>query len=453
MRITKILSEGILCLLLGTPSGFCDTAEEPRHYSLSLQDAIRIAFENNRDIQIQEEEIKVAKANILYAYGRFLPKVNLNTAYTHNGAILRLATTGAKKDVGVFSGYQNDNTMGVSIDETVYNGGADYANFKQAKIRLRIQEETLRLRKLNVAFETKRLYYGLLLAYENERIASSLLRQAQSHYEDVKHKFSQGIASRFDLLQSKVQVSKIKPEVVKANNAVESITADFKKLLSLKMQDSVEIKDKLIFFPIQVDEERFLKDAYMHRPEMNLKLLGIDMNKLQIQTAGASGLPQINASLNYGYRSNNLGNMFNSRHNLWSAGVSVSIPIFDAFSAMAKVEEAKARYVQSCLEKDNLGEQIAVEIKKGCLDLHQALSIIEASKDDIEEAKEALRIAQVRFYSGEGTNLDVLDSQVTLSQIEKNYSEAVYDYIMAKAFLEKSIGKEYFTEEGNEEKD
>ncbi len=439
--------------LMAAPSGFCDASGEPKGYSLTLEEAINMAFRNNKDIRIQEEEIRAAQARIMGAYGRFLPALSANAGYKRNGAVLKIASAGAKKDQGIFSGYKNDNTAGVSLNQTIYDGGADYSNYKQAQINLSVQRETLRARKLDTAFETKRLYYGLLLAYETERIAGELVSQAEAHYQNVKRKFEQGTASKFDLLQSRVQVSKLAPELVKARNSVDSIAADLKKLLALKMQDNLELKDKLIYLEIKEDEAEFLKDAYLNRPEMSLKSFGVDINKWQISGARAQGMPQLAAGLDYDYRSNDPGDMFNSRHNSWSAGFSVSIPIFDAFSTRAKVREAKVRYAQAILEKEDLGEQIAVDIRKGCLDLKKALSIIAASRDEIEEAREALRIAEVSFDNGEGTNLDVLDSQVSLSQIEKNYSEAVYDYLMAVAFISRSIGNDYRTEEENEKTD
>lgn len=443
----------ILCLFSGIPYTFCETDKAASEFSLSLKDTIIMAFKNNKDIRIQEQEIKVAKANMLAAYSQFLPKVNLDAGYTHSGAILQLALPESKKDLGIFGGYKNDNRLGVSIDESIYNGGANFANFKQAELGLEVQEETLHARKLELEFEAKRLYYGLLLAYETERIAQQLVSQAQSHYEDVKNKFSQGTASKFDLLQSKVQVSKLMPELVRAKNAIDSIMADLKKLLSLKMQDYITVKEKLAYSPIEINEGEFLKNAYMNRPEMILKSLGINISKWQIEMAKAGSQPQVSTGLDYSYRSNNLGNMFNNRHSNWSAGLSVTIPVFDGFSTKAKVEEAKARYAQAGLDKENLSDQIAVDIKKACLDLNQALSIIDASKDNIEEAKEALKIAEVSFDNGEGTNIDILDTQVTLSQIEKNYSEGIYDYLMAKAFLERSVGQGFKGEEKNEKKD
>lgn len=442
----------ILCgSVLSAPYSYCQENKANIAIELSLEDAVNLAFKNNKDIQIQEEEIKVAKANMLAAYSQFLPKVNLGAGYTQNGAILQVPIPGSQKDPGIFSGYKNDNKLGLSLDESIYNGGANFANFKQAQLGIKVQEETLHFRKLDLEFETKRLYYGLLLAYETERITQDLLSQAKSHYEDVKNKFSQGIASKFDLLQSKVQVSKLMPELVRAKNTIDSIMADLKKLLSLKMQDYIALKERLSYSPIEINEEKFLKNAYLARPEMILKSLGIDISKWQIEMAKAGSRPQVNAGVNYSYRSNNLGNMLNDRHSNWNAGFSVTIPIFDGFSTKAKVQEARTRYAQATLDKENLGDQIAVDIRKACLDLNQALSIIDASKDNTEEAKEALKIAEVSFDNGEGTNLDILDSQVTLSQIEKNYSEGIYDYLMAEAFLDRSIGR-VFSEEGKNEK-
>jgi len=441
-----------LCLI--TPYGICEDSNAAGVMLSSLKDAVSIAFKNNKDIRIQEEEIEVARANILGAKSAFLPKLNASFGYTHNATVLSLSSaTTSKKDAGVLAGYKNDNKIGVSLDESIYNGGADIANFKQAQLGLKVQEETLRARKLDVEFETKRLYYGLLLAYETERITQGLVNQAKSHYEDVKEKFKEGTASRFDVLQSKVQVSKLVPELVKAKNAVDLIMADLKKLLGFKMQDSITVKEKLGYSSIQIKEDEFLKLAYLDKPEMILKSLGIDISKWSIQMAKAGNRPQISADLGYSYRSNNLGNMFNARHNNWNAGVAVTIPIFDGFSTKAKVDEAKARYAQATLEKENLSDQITVDIKQSCLDLNQAQAIIDASKDNIEEAKEALRIAEVSYDNGVGTNLDVLDTQVSLSQIEQNYSSAIYDYLMAKAYLDRTMGQGYLQEAKNEKKD
>lgn len=414
-------------------------------YNFSLDEAIGIAFKNNKDIQIQEQEVTAAKAFITEARSVFLPNVSANAGYTHTGTVLTMPLAiSAKKDIGIFTGYENDNKLGLQIEQNMYNGGANIANLRQSEVKLKIQQETLRARKLDTEFEVKRLYYGLLLAYETERIAQDLYDQAKSHYEDVQKKYEQGTASRFDLLQSKVQISKISPELIKAKNSIDLISAELKKLLGLKMRDEIHLKDSFLYDPIEIKEGEFLQLAYLNKPEMNLRTLGVDVSKWLIAIAKSGYRPQVDANLGYNYSSNNLANMINDRHSNWYAGFSVNVPIFDGFSSKAKVDQAKARYAQANLSKEDLVDQIAVDIRQACLDLKQAAELINSQKDNVMEAKEALSIVNVSYDNGKATNLDVLDTQVSLAQVEKNLSEAIYDYLIAHSSLDRTMGVSIF---------
>jgi len=446
----------VILMLIAAPLALCEDIRPDDVIPMSLKDAIATAFLHNKDIQTQEEEIEAAKANILGAQSEFLPKVNANYSYTHTGTALNFGSflpKDVKKDPGIFTGFENDNKLDLSASESIFDGGADIANLKQARLRLKFQKEALRAKKLDVEFETKRLYYGLLLAYETERIAQALVNQAQSHYEDVKNKFGQGTSSKFDVLQSKVQVSKLIPELIRSQNAIDLIKADLKKLLGLKMEDQIALKNELGYTPVEVKEEEFLKESYRNNPEMVLKLFGIDISKLSIDVARAGNMPKLEANFDYTFRSNNLETIFDYKHTNWNAGALVTMPVFDGFSTKAKVDEAKARYTQASLGKEDLVEQIAVNIRQACLDMKQAQAIIDSQKDNIEEAKEAMKIANISYDNGVGTNLDVLDAQVSLSQIEKNLSEGIYDYIMAKANLDRLMGRPFVTEEKNDKKD
>lgn len=420
--------------------------------SLSLRDTILTAFKSNIDIQIQEQDLTIARADILGAKSEFLPQLDLNAGYTRNGAVAATLAQG-KKDPGIFTGYKNDNSLGASLSQVIYNGGFNTANLKQARLSFKTAEETLRAKKLDIEFEAKRLYYGLLLAYETERIAQELTDNAKDHYEDVKNRYAQGLSSRFDLLQSSVQVSLTMPELVKAKNAVELIKAELKKLLSLKQQQPLEITEKQLKFTlIDIKEEDFIKQAYLNKPEMALRTLGVDISKWSIQMAKSGWRPQVNASAGYDFRSNNWGNMINKSHNNWNIGLTLSFAVFDGFSTKAKVDAAKARYSQAVLTKENLVEQIAVDVRQACLDLKQAEQVINSQKDNVGQAKEALEIAKISYDNGEAKNLDVLDAQLSLSQIETNLSQGVYDYLMAQAELERTLGNSFLAGGINEEK-
>jgi len=440
----------ILFLTALCPRLCCDEAATLTNIkTLTLKDSISTAMANNRSIQTQETQVDYARAGIMYAKSAFLPQASLSYGYTLNDAVPSLGgdQPGARKNPGVYYGFENNNLVTLSAKESVYNGGADIASLKQSRLNLKVQEETLRSAKLDVEFETKRLFFGLLLAYETLRIARDLVDQAEAHYEHTKDMFNQGSASKFDVLQSKVQVSKLMPQLINAQNAIDLIMADFKKLLVIKMSEPVAINGKLGYKLIEITEDAFLSEAHSRNPQMILKLLGIDINKWAIEYAKAPWFPQISTGANYTFQSDNASVMINPRQSLWNVGVTASVAFFDGFATKAKVDQAKAQYSKARLAKEDVSDQIAVDIKQACLNLKESKTIIDSQRESLVEAVEALRLANVRFDNGVGINLDVLDAQTSLAQVEQNLAQGIYDYLMAKAEVSKVMGRQYSGEE------
>lgn len=448
--IKRILPVTILLLSVVSSRPYCEEVSKTVDIrTFTLKDSIHTAIMNNRSIQIQEEQVDYARAGIMYARSAFLPRVGLSYGYTLNESVPNIIQTAAnsRKDPGVYLGYENNNLVTLSAQESIYNGGADIAGLKQSKLTLKVQEETLRAGKLDVEFETKRLFYGLLLGYETLRIAQELVDLARAHYEHTEAMFEQGTASKFDVLQSKVQVSKLMPQLINAQNAIDLIMADFKKLLVIRMSETVAVDGKLDYRLIAIEEDAFLREAYSRNPQIILKLLGIDVNRWGIEYAKAGWLPQISASANYTFQSDNASNMINSRHSLWNVGVQASIALFDGFSTKAKVDQARTQYNQARLAKDDVSDQVAVDIKQACLNLKESKTVIDSQRDSVIEAAEALRLANVRFDNGVGINLDVLDAQTSLAQVEQNLAQGIYDYLMAEAQLDRVMGRQYSGEE------
>ena len=427
-------------------------AKEKETLSLSLDDTIRMALSNDRDIKIQEEEVSFARAGITAAQSKFFPQASIGYGFTYNDAVVTTdSLPNLKKDTRIFFGYKSNNQLNFSGSQIIYDGGASIANLKEARVQLKIQEATLIARKLDIEFEAKRLFYGLLLAYETLRINQDLVSQARAHYENVRNKFGQGTSSRFDALQSKVQLSKLIPPLVQAENSIETIANDLKKLLYIDMECKINLKESLRYHPVDISLEDFLNEAYRNSPEMRLKLLGVDLGKWAIEFAKSGWYPNINATGNYTYTSDKIMDMINPRHNNWNLGINASFSIFDGMSTLAKVKEAKARYSEAVLGKEDIIERIAVDIRRGCLDLKEAHAIILSQRDSLAEAKDALNISYIGYDNGVMINLDVIDAQVSLSQVEKNLAGGIYDYLMAGAFLDKVMGRGY-NRNGNDDR-
>ena len=448
-RVSAYIQIALFLSLVVPPfSAHCEDLpmKEKEILILSLDDTIRMALDNNRDIKIQEEEISFAKANIMSAQSKFFPQASIGYGFTYNDAVYTTtALPNRRKDTRIFTGYKSNNQLTLSGSQMIYDGGASIANLKEARVQLKIQEETLLLNKLNIEFEARRLYYGLLLAYETLRINQDLVDQATAHYENVRNKFQQGTSSRFDALQSKVQVSKLIPPLVQSQNSVEIISNDLKKLLYLDIGCRIKLKESLNYRPVDVNLEEFLAEAYKNSPLLHVRGLEVEFEKWAIEYAKSGWYPNVNAAGNYIGTSDNMASMMNSRHDNWNLGLTANFSIFDGMSTLAKVKEARARYSQAILSKENVYEQIGVDVRRGCLDLKESHAVILSQKDSLAEAKDALNISYIGYDNGVMINLDVIDAQVSLSQVQKNLAGGIYDYLMAKAYLDKVMGREYLS--------
>jgi outer membrane protein TolC len=421
-------------------------------YTLSLDRAIELALRNNKPIQVQQQEIAVARANITAAESKFLPYANVGYSFSWTDSVYTTnELPDRRKDTRIFTGYKSDNELNFTGGQMVYDGGASIASLKQARLQLKIQQQTLRSKILQVEYNVRQQYYALLYAYEAFRIAKDLVDQAEAHYENTRTMFEQGTASKFEVLQSKVQVSLAIPQLVDAERSIELAAASLKTLIYATMTDELKAAGTLEYAPIELREQAFLSEAYANNPLVKLNILGVDLKKWAIEQAKSGWYPNISATTKYSNVSDQLADIMDSQHNNFSVGLTANFSIFDGLATKAKVDAAKAQYLQSVYNYENITEQVAFDVRQACLNMKESSAIIAAQKDNLEEAKEALRISYIRFDNGVGINLDVIDSQTTLAQVRNNLALGMYNYLVACASLDEVMGREYFETHKNPE--
>src|SRR5262249_46006933 len=112
----------------------------------------------------------------------------------------------------------------------------------------------------------------------------------------------------------------------------------------------------------------------------------------------------------------------------WFYGVSGSWNIFDGFQTFGRVQQARARLEQSKINYDDSGRQVELEGQSAIANLQQARQTVESQRKNVEQALEAVRLAQERFAAGAGTQLEVLDARVALTQARTTEYQARSDY-------------------------
>jgi outer membrane protein len=124
----------------------------------------------------------------------------------------------------------------------------------------------------------------------------------------------------------------------------------------------------------------------------------------------------------------------------WTAGAQVSWNLFDSGLTRGKIMESQANYEKARLDVDESRRQIELEVRTAYSNFIEAREVLESQKEVQAEAEEALRLAEARMTAGSGTQLDVLSAQTALTQARTTQAQALHDYSVARARVQRAVG-------------
>ena len=218
------------------------------------------------------------------------------------------------------------------------------------------------------------------------------------------------------------------------------------EVLGKEIKEDTVLSTELEYEPAETDYEAFVKEALLNRPETEEIELQEQMSKTLLSLARASNKPNLVLTGNLDYiqgmdefkdTSFKMGDFYRT----WNARLVLNFPFFNGFSTMGKVKKAKAQLSQVRIAREQLFNGIKLEIKQTCFNINHSGEMILAQKENIEMARDNLEVAQQRYKQGLVSDIEVRDAQLALTQAEVNYYQALYDYNVARAGLDKALGR------------
>ncbi|GAH47750.1 unnamed protein product, partial [marine sediment metagenome] len=262
------------------------------------------------------------------------------------------------------------------------------------------------------------------------------LDQSRRHLAIVEGLFKVGVVSKFDLLRTRVEVANLKPDLIQARNDLRLSRESLANLLSLSSA-SLELEGELSFEPLRITLEEVIDKALKERSDLKSLKLQKEMLEVALKLAGVQNKPNLALVGNYQYQNPSGGE--DEWGEEWNLNLVLSIPLFDGWVNRARAAQRRSQVKQINLSLQQLEAGIDLEVKKAFWDLEASEERIYAQKKNIEQAEEALSIAEVRYKSGAITNLEVLDAQLALTRVRLGYLKALYDHNVAIAELEKAM--------------
>jgi len=438
--MTKARNLAIVCWLVW---GTISPVFSQEKTVLTLEESLRLALSQNPLYLASQEKIGGAQSQVRQAVANFFPTLNGQGmsnldkkvfSVTFPSIIPGMPPQRVKLDFT--KTYQF--TMNFALP--LFTGGRLISGLNTAQYNLASTRENVRQSRQDTVFNVKQAFYGCLLAKKFAEVAGEAVALAEKHFQNVKNLYDAGMASKFDLLRSEVQMANLKPQLIRARNGVEAAELGLKTLVGLDLDSPVEVRGELTFQPFDADENDLMSKALSLRPEVRQmdyqRLMAGEMLKI----AKAGYLPSVAVAGNYNY----WADRFNFRNQNWESYYSfnlvISVPIFNGFVNSAKVAESKAMIKGLEYSRKGLLDMVRLEVKQAVLNLSQAKESLLSQEKNVEQAQETVRIAELNYSEGLATNLDVSTTQVALSQAKTNYAQALFDYALALAQLERAMG-------------
>jgi outer membrane protein TolC len=421
-------------------------AEEP----LTLEASIDTALKNSIVINIAKEGSKSATAQKREAITGFLPKFSTSYSYT------RLNEAPFMKFVGVppplnaiipngtelIAGTQNNYNWAIEATQPLFAGGGILANYQANSIGEDAAhlEETAKYQ--DVVQEVKVAYFNILRAQRIQDATRQSVEMLSVHRDVAENYFNVGMIPKNDLLHAEVELANGKQSLVRAKNAVELAKSSFNTVLKRKIFAPVEVVDILTYHPLNQSFEDCLNVAQQARPELKISSLKAAQAGKLVRIAQSDYFPSLSLVGNYSRFGDNpsvSGSDFKDQES-WYLMAVASWNFWEWGKTKFRVDASKAKENQAIEASKELNDQITLEIKNAYLILQETGSQIIVWQKVIEQAEENFRISEERYKERVSTSTEVLDAQTLLTKAKSEYANALGDYNVNYAKLQRAMG-------------
>ncbi|MCX6151332.1 MAG: TolC family protein [Ignavibacteriales bacterium] len=419
-----------------------------KELNLSLNEAISMALEQNKDVLVSNEDLKKSEAQINEAYGNAYPTLNFEAQYVRNIKKQALFLPGNSPfnpdptPIKLELGTDNNYSASLTLTQVLFSAKVNTA-ISIAKEYSHYTEHNAQSVRQDAVQNVKKAYYGVLFTKKIIEVTRQGLELAKATYENLQKLYKEGMASEFDLLRAEVQVANTEPRLSQSENNYVLAKNALRNVLGLDINQEINLTDdlKLDEVPLNVVEEESQQSLQRNSLLLGLQAYELILDK-NITIQKSDNYPTLAAFGNYQYQTQDDGFKFNQYNTLNTAmvGVTLTYNIFNGLQTKYRIEQAIIEKDKTTLNRKKLEDGIKIQVDEAKLRMLEAKKRVDAQARSVEQATKAVSIAEVRFKNGLGTQLELIDSQVALTSTQINKAQAVYDYLVARADWERASG-------------
>ena len=434
---------------------------------LTLEECRNLAIQNNKELQISGEKIKMADNEKKAAFTKYFPQLSANGAYMWNQKDINLLDMGTlssslSSSLGglaqlpmiqhLMSGVndmqhldvQNIWVGNVSLVQPVFMGGK-IVNYNQiTKFAKQLAESMNNLQLQDLIYKTDETYWQVISLVNKKKLADAYVDLLRKMDSDVTAMIYEGVATEADGLSVKVKLNEAEMAQTKVENGLALTRMLLAQICGLSLEEDLSLADeKLDNFPVETTQASAdLNEAFMNRNELRSLDLATKIYKRKERIALAEMLPNVALAANYFVTNPNVFNGFkNDFAGMFNVGVMVKVPLSGWWEGTYRRNSAKAETRIKTLEWQDAREKIELQGNQSVYKVNEAGKKLIASSRNMENAEENLRRANFGFEEGVIPALNLMEAQTAWVSARSSLIDAQIEVKLTEVYLSKALGK------------
>jgi len=454
-----------------------EAAKEEAPVLISLDQALQIALSENVSVKVADKEIERTGYAKKGTYASLFPQIDLSGAFQRtikkqvmymdfdmgsmgggsggdsgagDGSSAEGEGSGASSAPSMSGGLEvgrwNTWSAGVTASMPIINAQL-WESIKVSGTAVELAVEKARASRLDMVTQVKQAFYSTLLAKEALVVYREVYDNAVKNYEETEKKYNAQKASELELTRAKTTVANAIPNVYNAESSVVLALWQLKAVMGVDLDLNIDVAGRLDEFAGHMFYDIHQNDSVSLENNSTMRQLAIQAEQLakNIRLQKYAYIPSLAAQFSFSF--NAMDNGFDFSQYRWTpysyVGISLSIPIFSGGKRYNDVRQAKNQYQQLQLQTTDAERNLKISIRQSLNTMETNMKSYYAAQEAVATAQKGYDIAERSYQVGRSTLIELNDAQLALTQARLSESQAVYNFIVAKAQLEQVLGNDF----------
>ncbi|WP_239060757.1 TolC family protein [Bacteroides sp. 519] len=434
-----------ICMLtMLTPALHADINVQDTLY-LNLNQALEIALSENLTIKVADREITKQEYAKKGTYASLFPQIDFSGSYQRTIEKQTMYMDVEGMSGGLKVGRDNLYSVGFTASIPVISVPL-WKSLKISAYDVELSIEKARSSRIEMIDQVQQAFYSVLLARDAYVVFKQAYDNAVYNYNEIERKYEQGLLAEYDLIRANVNVKNAEPTMYDAENSLILANWHLKALIGLDLTMDIKCVGSLSEYDDLILSD-YIRTTMSLEGNSDLRQLDLQYKQLKKveQMQKAQYYPSL--ALQFSYMWNSMNNDFKFKDYNWDpysvVGVSLTIPIFSGGKKYTDVKQTRISMKQLEDQRLNTERQLNVAAKQYKDQMSTCIKQYQAATAGVEQAEKSYAITIKRYETGEGTMLEINDAQLSLTQSQLNLNQSIYNYLVAKSGLERTLGTNF----------